>query len=124
MPVSTVQPESGDSANTGNTPKSDALNVLLKISLNDSKSETLEVSKMIKQTGKTYGKLKRYKNAFMIREKEPSTQTTITRTQTQISVKSELQFETRNVWVHPSRHTASFQRRYDVVRCRTTAYRR
>ena len=43
---------------------------MLKISINDPKSGTLEASKMIKQTTKTYGILKRYKKAVMIREKE------------------------------------------------------
>ena len=43
---------------------------MLKISINDPKSRTLEASKLIKQTTKTYGILKRYKKAVMIREKE------------------------------------------------------
>ena len=43
---------------------------MLKISINDPKSGTLEASKMIKQTTKTYGILKRYKKAVMTREKE------------------------------------------------------
>ena len=43
---------------------------MLKIPINDPKSGTLEASKMIKQTTKTYGILKRYKKAVMIREKE------------------------------------------------------
>ena len=76
--------------NKRSSPKNDALNALLVISLNGPQLGTLEAKELIKNVPKTHGEQNQYKETPIIKQKKERVQTNSKQTQVKLYVESKL----------------------------------